>query len=370
LSRSLPVVAARAWRQYQPFAGGPYVCRGQVEEGFHAVIVALEAADGTVGWGEAAPLGAFYAEAFPEEMAEGVARLLPEVIGLPSDAPARLADALDRAMLGQPGVKSAVDMAAWDLAARRAGLPLASLLGGAAVRSVPLYRSISQAAPDAMAESARAYLEQGYRRLQVKVGQDPLEDIERLRAVRAAVPASVTLYADANGAWLVEDAQRFLRGTGDLDFWLEQPCMTLAENKAVARFCPHPFVLDEGITALSSLLAAHAEGMLSGVTLKIARLGGVGPTRILRDLAVGLGLKVTIEDTGGSTIDTAATAQMMASLPPRQAAHTVDFMNWVTVQNARGMPPCSDGKLHLPEGAGLGVEVEDQSLGEPFAEAG
>lgn len=138
------------------------------------MIVALEAADGSVGWGEAAPLGAFYAEAFPEEMAEGVARLLPEVIGLPSDAPARLADALDRAMLGQPGVKSAVDMAAWDLTARRAGLPLASLLGGAAVRSVPLYRSISQAAPDAMAESARAYLEQGYRRLQVKVGQDPL----------------------------------------------------------------------------------------------------------------------------------------------------------------------------------------------------
>lgn len=370
MSNHIPIVSARAWCQYQPFIGGSYVCRGRTEHGFHAVIVALEAEDGTVGWGEAAPLGAFYAEAFPEEMTEGTARLLPEVIGLASDAPARLADRLDDAMLGQPGVKSAIDMAAWDLAARRANLPLASLLGGAATRSVPLYRSISQATPDEMAEAARNYLAQGYRRLQVKVGQDPLEDIERLRAVRAAVPATVTLYADANGGWLVEDAQRFLRGIGDLDFWLEQPCMTLAENRIVARSCPYPFVLDEGITGLAPMLAAHANGMISGVTLKIARLGGVGPTRILRDLAVGLGLKVTIEDTGGSTIDTAATTHLMASVPLRHAAHTVDFMNWVTVQNASGMPPCSDGMLHLPIGPGLGIEVDPEVFGEPFATAG
>ncbi len=263
----VPIVAARAWRQYQPFSSGPYICRGQVERGFHAVIVALEAEDGSVGWGEAAPLGAFYAEAFPEEMTEGTARLLPELIGLGSDAPARLADRLDAAMLGQPGVKSAIDMAAWDLAARRATTPLVAFLGGEASRSIPLYRSISQAAPDQMADSARKYLEQGYRRLQVKVGLDPLEDIERLRAVRAAVPATVTLYADANGGWLVEDAQRFLRGVGDLDFWLEQPCMTLAENRVVARTCPHPFVLDESITGLAPLLDAHSEGMISGVTL-------------------------------------------------------------------------------------------------------
>lgn len=370
MSDPLPIVSARAWRQYQPFAAGSYVCRGQVENGFHAVIVALEAADGTVGWGEAAPLGAFYAEAFPEEMAEGVARLLPDVVGLPSDAPARLADRLDEAMLGQPGVKSAIDMAAWDLTARCSGLPMASLLGGAATRSIPLYRSISQDSPGVMAASALRYLDQGYRRLQVKVGQDPLEDIERLRAVRAAVPVATTLYADANGGWLVDDALRFLRGTRDLDIWLEQPCMTMAENRIVARSCPHPFVLDESITGLSALLEAHADGMVSGVTLKIARLGGVGPTRILRDVSVGLGLKVTIEDTGGSTIDTAATAHLMAGLQPRFVAHTVDFMNWVTVGNAAGMPACSDGLMHLPSGTGLGVEVDSEALGEPYVTAG
>ena len=364
------IAAARAWQQYQPFTAGTYTCRGQTENGFHAVIIALEAADGTVGWGEAAPLGAFYAEAFPEQMSTGVARLLPEVLGQPANAPDRLAERLDQAMLGQPAVKSAIDMAAWDLAARCAELPLASLLGGCATRSVPLYRSISQATPDEMATIAKGYVEHGYRRLQVKVGQDPLEDIERLAAVRAAVPSSVTLYADANGGWLIDEAQRFLLGVKALDFWLEQPCMSLADNRTIGRHCPHPLVLDESITGLNSLIESHNTGMISGITLKIARLGGIGPTRLLRDIAVKLGLRVTVEDTGGSTINTAATAHVMASTPTRYIAHTVDFMNWVTVQNATGMPPCSDGMLHLPEGPGLGISVDETLLGAPFTRAG
>jgi len=266
MTDAAPIVAARALRQDQPFAAGSCMCRGQAGQGVQAVIVTLEAADGTVGRGKTAPLGAFFAETFPEEIAHGVACLLPQVTGLGSDPPARRADALDAAILGQPGVKSAIGLAARDLAARRAGMPL-------------------------------------------------------------------------------------------------------AENRAVARACPHPVMLDESITGLDALLTARAQAPISGATLKIARLGGVGPTRMLRDLAVRLGLKPTIEDAGGSTIDTAATAHLMASLWPRHAADTADFMNWVTLENARGMPPCSDGMLHLPEGPGLGITVDDGRLGAPSASA-
>ena len=87
----------------------------------------------------------------------------------------------------------------------------------------------------------------------------------------------------------------------------------------------------------------------------MSRLGGLTKTRLLRDVAVSLGLKVTIEDTGGSTINTAITAHMMASTPASHRAHTVDFMNWVTVQNAEGMPQTRDGMLVMPDGIGCGV---------------
>lgn len=362
------IVSARLYRQIQPFKDGPYICRGQAEDGFDSVIVALEAEDGTIGWGEAAPLGAFYAEAFPEAMRVGVERLLPVVIGCDARAPERLKDRLDSVMLGQPSVKSAIDMAAWDLTARIAGVPLAALLGGGdASKPIHLYRSISQSSPDAMARKAADLVDQGYQRLQVKVGQDPLEDVARMKAVRAAVPTGVPLYADANGGWLLEDALRFVDRTRDLDYRLEQPCMSHADNLQIARRCAKPMILDEGIRGLDDLTRAHADGIVAGVTLKIARLGGVGPTRLLRDVAVTLGLKVTIEDTGGSTINTAATAHLMGSTPARHRTHTVDFMNWVTVRNATGMPATRDGALVPPDGAGLGVEADVEALGEPIA---
>lgn len=365
----MKIIAARLYRQIQPFADGPYVCRGQSEDGFDSAIVALEAEDGTVGWGEAAPLGAFYAEAFPEAMRAGVERLLPILPGLDAAAPMRLADHLNHAMLGQPAVKSAIDMAAWDLAARLTGQPLSALLGGADGDRTPLYRSISQATSEEMAAKAADLVNRGYRRLQVKVGEDPLEDINRLRLVREAVPADVPLYADANGGWKLADALRFIEHTGDLDYVLEQPCMAYADNLQVSRRCRKPMVLDEGICCLNDLLQAHRDGVISGVTLKIARLGGVGPTRLVRDVAVSLGLAVTIEDTGGSTIDTAATSQLMVSTPARFRAHTVDFMNWVTVQNATGMPQTADGHLIAPSGPGLGITVDADLLGQPIAEA-
>jgi len=268
-------------------------------------------------------------------------------------------------MLGQPAVKSAIDMAAWDLAARVMKYPLSDLLGGADGESVPLYRSIGQADPDAMARKAKDYVTRGYRRLQVKVGADPLEDVERLKAVRAAVPDDVPLYADANGGWLLEDGLRFVDHTRDIDYWLEQPCMSYADNHTIARRCGKPMVLDEGLVTLDDLLRAHQDGVISGATLKIARIGGIGPTRLMRDVAVSLGLKVTIEDTGGSTINTAATAHMMLSTPKTHRAHTVDFMNWVTVQNATGMPATVDGMLFGPPGPGLGVTVDMAALGAP-----
>lgn len=363
------IARARLYCQTQPFVDGPYTCRGHTEQGFESAIVALEATDGTIGWGEAAPLGAFYAEAFPEAIRAGIIRLLPDIIGLSADDPQSVRAALDHAMFGQPAVKSAIDMAAWDLSARLRGLSLADATGGDQGGDILLYRSISQAAPEAMARRAVELVSAGYRRLQVKVGAEPQGDIARMRAVLAAIDPGVKIYADANGAWQPDDAITFVEGTTDLDYALEQPCMRADENLAVFKAGGRRMILDEGIVSLDDLLAARDKGMLAGVTLKIARVGGISPTVAIRDQAVAFGLPVTIEDTGGSTIDTAATAHLMASTPLAYRAHTVDFMNWVTVQNATGMPQTSGGKLLMPDGAGIGINGDLSLLGDPIAEA-
>jgi cis-L-3-hydroxyproline dehydratase len=149
------IAEARAYQQWQPFRDGTYWCSGGVADGFDSTIVALVADNGTIGWGEAAPLGAFYAPAFPAGVHAGVGELLPLVVGRDATSPRALLRRLDAAMMGQPAAKSAIDMAACDLAARLAGVPLAEALGGRDGESVELYRSVVSEPPAAMAERAR-----------------------------------------------------------------------------------------------------------------------------------------------------------------------------------------------------------------------
>ena len=77
-------------------------------------------------------------------------------------------------------------------------------------------------------------------------------------------------------------------------------------------------------------------------------------------------MMVTVEDTGGAGIDTAAMAHLSVSTPERSRMHTVDFNAWVTVDNAEGMPAPRNGRLAPPDGPGLGVRVLDGALGDPF----
>lgn len=367
----MKIVSAKAWTQFQPFADGIYRCRGRSEAGFHSTIVALEAEGGATGWGEAAPLGAWYSEAFAEGAAAGVEQLLPEVVGCDARMTAATRRHLDQVMFGQPYIKSAIDMALWDLKARLADMPLYCLLGGSFGDRVPLYRSISEDVPEAMAAQAVQFLSAGYHRLQIKVGQDPDEDAERVRAVTAVVPPGIGVICDANGAFTCHDALTFLALTRDARYAFEQPCATLEECDAVRRAAgDRVMLLDECVTSLPALRQILDLRCADGVTLKIARLGGVSVTALMRDVAVASGLKVCIEDTGGSDIDTAATAHLMISTPQAHRQHTVDFVNWVTVHNAVGMPPTRDGYLFVPEGPGLGIDADASALGDPFCSVG
>jgi cis-L-3-hydroxyproline dehydratase len=361
------IAEARAYQQWQPFRDGTYWCSGGVADGFDSTIVALVADNGTIGWGEAAPLGAFYAPAFPAGVHAGVGELLPLVVGRDATSPRALLRRLDAAMMGQPAAKSAIDMAACDLAARLAGVPLAEALGGRDGESVELYRSVVSEPPAAMAERARGYARDGYRRIQVKVGADPLEDAARLRAVRDAVGDATALVCDANGSWGSAAALRFLQATRELDYVLEQPCATLAECALVRARCERPLALDESVEDLESLLAARQVAGCDAVTIKLARVGGITRTALLRDVACELGLLVTVEDTGGSDIATAAMAHVSLSTPARRRLHTVDFNAWVTVSNGAGLPASSGGSLGVPTAPGLGVTVTESALGEPFS---
>jgi L-alanine-DL-glutamate epimerase-like enolase superfamily enzyme len=330
---------------------------------FDSTIVGVETDAGLVGYGEVCPLGPAYLPAYAEGVRAGLRELAPHLLGLDPRELSVLNARMDAALKGHPYVKSGIDVACWDLLGKATGLPVCALLGGRFGDAVRLYRAISQESPDAMAAKVAAYRAEGYTRFQLKVGGDPDTDVERIRAVRATLAPTDRLVADANTGWAQHEAVRVARAVRDLDVYLEQPCATYEECLAVRRLTDHPFVLDETIDGLDVLLRAAGDRAMDVVNLKISKLGGLTKARQVRDLCAGLGIAMTIEDTWGGDVATAAIAHLAHSTPEALRFTSTDFNSYVTVSTAGGAPRRVNGFMSAGTGPGLGIEPKPGVLG-------
>ena len=342
---------------------------GKTVQVFDSTVVRLTTDDGLDGFGEVCPLGPVYLPSYAEGARTGIAELAPAVIGLDPRQIDVVNREMDSALKGHPYAKSAIDVACWDILGKATGLPVSELLGGRVGPDFVLYRAISQEAPEEMAAKVAAYRAEGYRRFQLKVGGDVETDVERIRAVSAELRPGDVLIADANTGWLRHEALRVVRAVRDVDVYIEQPCPTYEECLGVRSRTDHPFVLDESIDSVSSLVRAHSDEAADVVNLKISRLGGLTRARQARDLCVSLGLGMTIEDTWGGDIVTASIAHLAHSTPPRYLFTATDFNSYVTVRTADDAPQRIEGRMAAPDAPGLGVQPRLDVLGEPLFEA-
>lgn len=330
---------------------------------FDSTIVGVETDEGLIGYGEVCPLGPFYLPAYAGGVRAGITELAPHLIGLDPRELAVLNLRMDAALKGHPYVKSGIDMACWDLLGLAAGLPVCTLLGGRFGESVRLYRAISQEAPDAMAGKVAGYRRDGYTRFQLKVGGDPDTDIDRIRAVGAVLQPGDRLVADANTGWTQHEAMRVVRAVRDADIYIEQPCLTYEECLSVRQHTDHPFVLDENIDGLDMLLRAHGDRAMDVVNLKISKLGGLTRTKQARDLCVSMGIAMTLEDSWGGDITTAAIAHLAHSTPEALRFTATDFNSYVTVSTADGAPTREHGVMRASDAPGLGIRPKADVLG-------
>jgi L-alanine-DL-glutamate epimerase-like enolase superfamily enzyme len=332
---------------------------------FDSSVVRIETDEGLAGHGEVCPLGPFYLPSYAKGARTGIAELAPDLIGVDPLALGVLNRRMDALLKGHPYVKSAIDMACWDILGQAAGLPVSTLLGGADGEAVVLYRAISQESPEAMAGKVAGYRAEGYRRFQLKVGGDPDRDIERIQAVSEKLEAGDVLIADANTGWLPHEAARVVRAVRDLDVYIEQPCLSYEECLTIRRRCDHPFVLDESVDGIEMLLRGHGDQAMDVVNIKISKLGGLTKARQARDLCASLGIAMTIEDSWGGDIVTAAIAHLAHSTPARHRFTATDFNSYVTVSIAEGAPRRENGRMAASTAPGLGVTPRRELLGDP-----
>ena len=287
----------------------------------------------------------------------------PHLIGFDPRETSVLNHRMDAALKGHAYVKSGIDIACWDILGQATGLPVCVLMGGRFGKSVRLYRAISQESPDEMARKVAGYRAEGYTRFQLKVGGDPDQDIERIRAVRAMLQPTDRLVADANTGWTQHEAMRVVRGVRDVDVDIEQPCLTYEECLAVRRHTDHPFVLDENVDSLDMLLRAKADLAMDVVNLKISKLGGLTKTKQVRDLCVSMGIAMTLEDSWGGDITTAAIAHLAHSTPEEFRFTSTDFNSYVTVSTAENAPKRVNGYMEASTAPGLGIVPRRDVIG-------
>ena len=367
----MQITGIRAYRVELPLHEGSYKWSGgNSVEVFDSTVVAVHTDSGVVGYGEVCPLGPAYLPAYASGARTGIAELAPGLIGLDPTELGNLNRRMDQLMRGHPYVKSAIDMAAWDILGKVTGQPVVTLLGGRVGEDFALYRAISQDTPERMAGNVAGYRAEGYTKFQLKVGGDPDTDIERIHAVAAQLTRGDVLIADANTGWRQHEAVRVAQAVKDVNVYLEQPCYSYEECLAVRRHTDRPFVLDEVIDDLSMVLRGVADQAMDVINLKISKVGGLTKARQIRDLCVSLGIAMTIEDTWGGDIVTAAIAHLAHSTPKELLFSATDFNSYVTVSIAGGAPQRKHGRLAASTQPGLGIVPRAPVLGEPVLSVG
>ncbi|NKB61807.1 MAG: mandelate racemase [Gammaproteobacteria bacterium] len=349
-----------------PLKEGSYSWSNQSFSAFDSTVVVIETDSGLEGYGETCPLGPSYLPAYAQGARTGIKQLAPGLLGENPLAIAKINNRMDELLKGHPYVKSAIDMACWDIMGKAYSQPAYMLLGGLLQEKVKLFKVVTRQGADIMAKKISEYQDQGFTQFQMKVGAGADDDIERIRKVSANLRPGNVLAADANTGWKQHEAIRVVKAVKDVDLYIEQPCTSYEECLAVRSHTDHPIILDECMDSLGMLVRGYQDRAMDLVNLKINRIGGLTRARQFRDLAMEFGITMTIEDSWGGEIATAAIAHLAHSTPREFHFQSSAFHEYHSLAIAGGGPAIENGAMFMSNKPGLGVEPDFDVLGSPL----
>jgi L-alanine-DL-glutamate epimerase-like enolase superfamily enzyme len=330
----------------------PYVtARGRIDKR-EMVLLRLQSDEGLIGLGEAVPLSI--------RGGAGLAKVVEELTGL-GELDSLDETALDGSALALSApARCAALTALLDLRGRR----VAAEGAGHASEVLPIECNATLVAgdPAAVAEDARRWAEDGYTTFKLKLGAG--DDVGQVRAVREAVGPAARIRVDANAAWSVATAKRVLAELEQLDLELaEQPVATLEEMAQVAGATTIPIAGDESVESRGDAERAVELAACRIAGLKLSKVGG--PEAAIEIAEV---LPSFVSSALDGPVGIAAAAQVAQTLDQTAAdgasrlAHGLATQRLFASTVAAVECELRDGMLHLPDGPGLGVEIDDEAL--------
>jgi o-succinylbenzoate synthase len=356
------LVAAQARLVRLRFARPVRTARGDFAER-ETVLLELRDAAGVRGFGEAAPWPGFGTETAQQAHASLIASeaLLCGVAMEPGawtpELVAHLRDA--------PAARSAVQGALWDLAARRAGLPLADQLAagagttcGEVLRHVPTSALLVAREPDALREEAARARESGHRAVKIKVGAPSLDDdLARARAAREGLGPAVRLRGDANGAWSRREARVALEALAEFAFdYVEQPLVAddFEGFDELHRRSPVRLAADESAATETGAMRLLATGAVDVMVLKPATLGGPARALEIAARARQAGVEVVFSHTFESAVGARHVLHCAAAWGDPEAVHGL-CTDGLFASDVAASVACPGGLAEIVDAAGLGI---------------
>ncbi len=326
------------------------------------VFVRLRTDDGLTAYGEGTALPWFTGEC-TETMAAAIERwFAPQLVDATLDEASTAFEGMRNEIPGNPGAKSAVDLALWDLRGKVADVPVSTLIGIRRRDEVPVATTIPGLEATKAAALARERVEAGFSRFKVKATGDIDTDVARIDAVLSAIPTDATLRVDANTSWknypTTRAAVERLETTDGIEY-LEQPVAAeRVEDLAVIwAETGIPVYADEAIHGPDDVGRIGSDRLAAGCHFKLAKSGSLGDQAEMANAAARHDLAVTVVSAFGTSLDVAANLHLASVAPNLSSA--CEFGASYLTEDPTDPQLGRDPIMQPPDGPGLGVTVDD-----------
>jgi L-alanine-DL-glutamate epimerase-like enolase superfamily enzyme len=356
---------------YFKFFTGPHGSAGRA-----AVIVKITADDGTTGWGQSVPIAKWSYETL--ETASVVLRdyFSPILIGHdPTDIQGAHM-AMDQALApgfttGMPISRAGIDLALHDLCGKLSGKSLSQMWGRSRGGPITLSWTVNVTSLDDIESVMDEGEKRGYSHFNIKVAPDPDFDVALAKQVREISPESF-LWADANGGYEPDTALNAAPRMADAGVdVLEAPLRPnqISGYQALKKQGALPILMDEGVVSPVDLVEFHKLGMLDGVAMKPSRCGGLISNKrqieyCQKHNLVWLGSGLTDPD-----ISMAATLSLYGAFGLKKPA-ALNGPQFLTADVLKKPLTIKNGTAYVPEGPGLGIEVDEEEVVDLMKQSG
>ncbi len=360
----------------------PFVLSSGAVSGSAGVLVKIHTDEGVVGIGDSGHGAEPYSGESQDSLMSHIVHIYAPQILLGEDPfnIEKIMTRMERAVKQNNQSKAVVDYALHDIMGKALGVPLYKLLGGKSAEKLALGHICVTGTPEETTIEAKKVVAAGFRVLKVKVGAlSGDEDVENMRIIRQAVGPDIQIMIDANGAWSYFEAMRILRRMERYDIAVAEQPLPWWDVDGLARLRRKvnvPVFADESAWEPADLLRIIDKEAADGLFIKVAKAGGISRARKWVSIARAAGLSVSCGCMTGSGFEAAAQAHFLISdewtsrfvqentgpLTVYNILNTVDEN--ITTDLAKQLPRYEDGFMWVPEGPGLGMELNEDVVPE------